>query len=162
MLTRREALALMAGASAGAVLLRGGVLEAMPQPAQSGAAWPKHKPVLVGGKRVRTVDVHAHVTLDEVTAFLKGTPLESVAGGVNLGPSYYASPPLTAGSERLQIMDKEGIDVQALSVNPFWYGAERDLATRLIDFQNQKLLEEHQPRTRRAFCWLWLGGLAIS
>ena len=122
--------------SAGAVLLPSGLLEAMPQ-----AALPKHKPVMVGGKRIKTIDVHAHHTLPEVTAYLKGTPLESIAGGTNIGPTYYSSPPLVAGGERLQIMDKEGIDVQALSVNPFWYGADRDLATQLIDFQNQKLVE---------------------
>ena len=36
-------------------------------------------------------------------------------------------------------MDQEGIDVEAVSINAFWYSADRDLATRLIDFQNQKL-----------------------
>src|SRR5260370_42499861 len=38
-------------------------------------------------------------------------------------------------------MDEEGIDVEALSINSFWYGADRDLAHRLIDVQNEKLAE---------------------
>jgi len=45
------------------------------------------------------------------------------------------------GPERLQIMDGYGIDVQALSINPFWYNADRTLAARLIDLQNDKLAE---------------------
>jgi len=36
-------------------------------------------------------------------------------------------------------MDEEGIDVQALSINSFWYSADRDLASRLVNLQNEKL-----------------------
>lgn len=43
------------------------------------------------------------------------------------------------GPNRLALMDQEGIDVEVVSINAFWYSADRDLATRLIDFQNQKL-----------------------
>jgi aminocarboxymuconate-semialdehyde decarboxylase len=45
------------------------------------------------------------------------------------------------GGERLRVMDEQGIDVEALSINAFWYAADRDLAARLIDFQNQKLAD---------------------
>ncbi len=38
-------------------------------------------------------------------------------------------------------MDAQGIDVEAISINPFWYGAERDLAEKLIKLQNEKLAE---------------------
>ena len=36
---------------------------------------PKRREVRVGGKRVKTVDVHAHCAVD-VTDVVKGTPLE--------------------------------------------------------------------------------------
>jgi aminocarboxymuconate-semialdehyde decarboxylase len=36
-------------------------------------------------------------------------------------------------------MDRDGIDLQAMSINAYWYGAERDLARRLIDRQNEGL-----------------------
>jgi aminocarboxymuconate-semialdehyde decarboxylase len=36
-------------------------------------------------------------------------------------------------------MDEQGIDVQVLSINPFWYGADRDLARRIIAVQNERL-----------------------
>jgi aminocarboxymuconate-semialdehyde decarboxylase len=38
-------------------------------------------------------------------------------------------------------MDEQGIDVQALSINPFWYSTERALARELIQMQNEKLAE---------------------
>ena len=38
-------------------------------------------------------------------------------------------------------MDAQGIDVEALSINPVWYKAERDVAEKLISTQNEKLAE---------------------
>ena len=38
-------------------------------------------------------------------------------------------------------MDEQGIDVEALSINPYWYRAERDLAPRSIKIQNEPLAE---------------------
>ena len=35
-------------------------------------------------------------------------------------------------STRIAAMDAQGIDVEALSINPYWYRAERDVATELI------------------------------
>ena len=45
------------------------------------------------------------------------------------------------GAERIQAMDEQGIDVEALSINPYWYKADRDLARQLIKLQNEKLAE---------------------
>jgi len=42
-------------------------------------------------------------------------------------------------AERVERMNRDGVDMQVVSINPYWYGAERDLAGRLIDLQNQKL-----------------------
>jgi len=38
-------------------------------------------------------------------------------------------------------MDEQGIDVEALSINAYWYKAERDVAQKLIALQNEKLAE---------------------
>ena len=43
--------------------------------------------------------------------------------------------------ERLKRMDAQGLDMQALSINPTWYGLERDLAAKVIQLQNEKLAE---------------------
>src|ERR1041385_5823113 len=38
-------------------------------------------------------------------------------------------------------MDEEGIDIEGLSINPYWYKADRDVAAALIKLQNEKLAE---------------------
>ena len=44
-------------------------------------------------------------------------------------------------STRIAAMDAQGIDVEALSINPYWYRAERDVAAELIKVQNETLVE---------------------
>jgi len=90
--------------------------------------------LMIGGRRVKAVDVHAHVTIPEATELLRGTPLARAGGGGGA-----AGAGQVMGPERLQTMDGYGVDVQALSINPFWYGADRDLSARLMDLQNDKL-----------------------
>src|SRR5713101_2135729 len=141
---RRQFLKSLAGASislsGGAFFLPRGGAEAARQP-QHGA---KHAPVMVAGRRVKTIDVHCHVDVPGIADFLKGTPLErnvnrpAPTGRQLQGVSdFNIDVPL--GPERLQKMDEMGIDVQAVSINAFWYSADRNLASRLIDFQNEKL-----------------------
>jgi aminocarboxymuconate-semialdehyde decarboxylase len=38
-------------------------------------------------------------------------------------------------------MDEQGIDVEALSINPYWYKADRDVARQLVSIQNEKLAQ---------------------
>src|SRR2546425_58395 len=47
----------------------------------------------------------------------------------------------TTLADRLRAMDEQGIDVEALSINPYWYEADRDVAKKLIQTQNEKLAE---------------------
>jgi aminocarboxymuconate-semialdehyde decarboxylase len=58
-----------------------------------------------------------------------------------VGQKTPATGPLVLGTDRVRAMDEQGIDVQALSINPFWYGADRDVARKLIALQNEKLAE---------------------
>src|SRR5262249_15741231 len=45
-------------------------------------------------------------------------------------------------STRLATMDEQGIDVEALSINPNWYKVtDRDLAKQIVTIQNEKLAE---------------------
>lgn len=90
----------------------------------------KRREVVVGGKRVKVIDVHAHCTMPEVAQIVKGTPLASNAGG--------GGNPL--GPDRLRAMDERGIDIQALSINGYWwYAAERELARRIVQVHDQGL-----------------------
>jgi len=95
------------------------------------AAPAVRRQVTIGGRRVRVIDVHAHCVVPEVAAVVKGTPLASNAaggGGNILGPA------------RLQTMDAQGVDMQALSINGYWwYAADRELASRIVRAQNEGL-----------------------
>jgi aminocarboxymuconate-semialdehyde decarboxylase len=94
--------------------------------AQSAA---RRREVLVGGRRVRTIDIHAHVVIPEATAIM-GTVTPPDATTV-----------MATASQRFARMDEWGTDMQALSINPTWYGANHDTAERVIQIQNQKLAE---------------------
>src|SRR5882762_8914304 len=130
---RREFLMNVAGASAGMLFLGRDAGNAAEPSSQAGVV-SKRRDVMVGKRRVKTVDVHAHVAVPEVTDLLKGTPLERRTGNL---PGNFDARGLAPA--RLQRMDEEGIDVQALSINSFWYSADRDLASRLVNLQNEKL-----------------------
>src|SRR5438128_646278 len=115
-----------AGASAGA---GGGSVQAQGR-----------REVVISGKRVKTIDVHAHCIVPEA-AQLINHPLE--APGLlwsNVG-------------DRLAQMDHTGVDVEALSINPYWYRAERDAVAEVIRVQNEALVEfcASQPEPLVAF-----------
>jgi aminocarboxymuconate-semialdehyde decarboxylase len=97
-------------------------------------AQTRRREVVVSGKRVKTVDVHAHCAVPEAMALMGLT----VTGQPNL-PNVLVM--ATNVAERLRAMDEQGIDVEALSINPYWYKADRDVATKLITIQNEKLAE---------------------
>ena len=122
MANRRDFFKTVAGAAAGIYVAGRGSASAVQAPAR--------RQVMVGGRRVRVVDIHAHaaVPLDAV----KGTPFEregTVAGNRVLGPA------------RVELLDKQGIDIQALSINGFWWYAvtDRGLADRIVRQQNEGL-----------------------
>jgi aminocarboxymuconate-semialdehyde decarboxylase len=91
------------------------------------------KPVTVAGKRLKVIDVHSHVAVAE-TLELAGLKL----GTGNLRPDL-AIP--NAVGERIAAMDAQGIGMEALSINAFWYGTERDLAAKICQIQNERLAE---------------------
>src|SRR5688572_20156130 len=79
MSNRRQFLKELGGAAAGALLVgTAPMLAARPRP--QGAA-RKHAPVMIGGKRVKIIDVHAHCNVPGLADLLKGTPLERAGGG---------------------------------------------------------------------------------
>jgi aminocarboxymuconate-semialdehyde decarboxylase len=98
---------------------------------QTGAAprgQGRRREVVVNGRRVKTIDVHAHCAVPEAMA-LMGRKLER--------QTLLLSEP----ADRIRAMDEQGIDVEALSINPYWYTADRDVARALIRIQNEKLAE---------------------
>src|SRR5215510_9760589 len=106
--TRREFFQDVAGAMAGIVFVGCGLMaaaEAQPQPS---SATPRRQ-VVVGGRRVKTIDVHAHCAVPEAMALM----------GRNVSPQalLMVQEPM---QERLRQMDAQGMDVEVLSINPYW------------------------------------------
>jgi len=89
--------------------------------------------VKVGGKRMKVIDVHAHAAVAEALE-LAGLKL----GEGQLRPDLGV--PATV-DQRLAAMDAQGIDMEALSINAFWYGSSRDVATKICQLQNERLAE---------------------
>lgn len=93
-----------------------------------GSPRPRRREVAINGKRIRTIDIHAHCIVPKAAAVINH-PLE--APGLMMDNT----------SARIAAMDAQGIDMEALSINPFWYRAGRDEAEALIKIQNETLVE---------------------
>jgi aminocarboxymuconate-semialdehyde decarboxylase len=117
------------GASAGIAFCSCGLLDAAR--AQSSAG--QRLPVIVNGKRVKTVDVHAHCLFHEAVALMGGEARPVTSTG--------ATNQFIVVEERLKSMNAQAIDMEVLSINPFWYGKDRDTAAKITDLQNEKLAE---------------------
>src|SRR6185369_3197861 len=94
----------------------------------------RRREVVLNGRRPRIIDVHAHCAIPAALA---------AAGEANvakISPTTTRYPGLQqVADERLRVMDAQGIDMQALSINPIWYGWERDVVEKVVDIQNEAL-----------------------
>jgi aminocarboxymuconate-semialdehyde decarboxylase len=100
-------------------------------------------PVKVRGKRVMTVDAHAHCYFHEAID-LMGDEADKVMPPVKGVPEHFI-----AIEQRLKEMDAMAIDMEVLSINPFWYGKDRDTAAAIVKVQNEKLAELCASRSDR-------------
>jgi len=95
--------------------------------------------VTLGGHRVPVVDVHSHVRVPEAWNLVKGR----IAREGRPGDMQQANPDNAGNIEnvekRLADLDEMGIDLQVVSINPFWYWADEALARQVIEIQNQKV-----------------------
>src|SRR5713226_2581286 len=115
--SRRSFIQTVAGAAAGLAMSRSisdANAQARGQGRGGGGARPlppagpvTRREVQVGGRRVRVIDIHAHATVDEVKPVVANTEFARQAGGRPLD------------IERIQEMDKRGIDLQVLSINGY-------------------------------------------
>jgi aminocarboxymuconate-semialdehyde decarboxylase len=129
MTTRRNFL--KHAAATGMVFCSCGLIDA----ARAQGTAPRTLPVTVNGKRVKTIDVHAHCLFHDALALM--------------GEQAGSARPVTKGSEhmfiaveeRLKQMDAMAIDMEVLSINPFWYRKDRDTAAKIVKINNEKLAE---------------------
>jgi aminocarboxymuconate-semialdehyde decarboxylase len=109
-------------------------------------------PVTVAGRRVKTIDVHAHCLFHDAVN-LMGDDAGRIAPTIRGGPQTFITV-----EERMKAMDAMAIDMEVLSINPFWYGTERDVAAEIVRIQNEKLAElcASEPERFAAFASLAL------
>jgi predicted TIM-barrel fold metal-dependent hydrolase len=100
-------------------------------------------PVKINGKRVITVDVHAHCYFHE-SINLMGDQADKVLPPVKGVPEHFI-----VIEQRLKEMDAMAIDMEVLSINPFWYAKDRDMAAQIVKINNEKLSELCASRPER-------------
>src|SRR3984893_378821 len=109
-------------------------------------------PVMVKAKQLKTIDVHAHCLFHDAVN-LMGDEARSVFVPVKGAENQYI-----VVAERLKQMDAMAIDMEVLSINPFWYRKDRDTAAAIVKLQNEKLAQlcASQPERFAAFASLAL------
>lgn len=85
--------------------------------------------------RVKTIDVHAHCFFQDAID-LMGPDARAVLPPVKGIPEHFI-----VVDNRLRAMDAQGIDMQVLSINPFWYRKDVDTARAICKVHNEKLAE---------------------
>ncbi len=99
--------------------------------------------VVVNGKTMRTIDIHCHSYVHDVWPLIEGRDeLGYLLPVVNTAPLRNKLD-INNVDFRLQQMDEQGIDIQAVSlhVGQYHHWADRDLATEIVSIQNNKIAE---------------------
>jgi aminocarboxymuconate-semialdehyde decarboxylase len=106
-----------------------------------GQGQPVRRRITIGGAPVRTIDMHAHVFIQEAWPLVKDLPQVDRAMA-NLGTSPMAID-AAALDRRFREMDRQGIDVHVISVHPsqFLYFTNAELAARIVKMQNERIAE---------------------
>ncbi len=130
MTTRRDLLKGAAATAAGVVFCGCALHQAAR--AQSSTS---RLPVMVKGKRIKTIDVHSHCLFREASILLGAEEANRVPPIKGAGDAYLEI------EKRFAAMDQQGVDIEVLSVNPFWYGKDRELAAQVVKIQNEKMAE---------------------
>src|SRR5689334_12807628 len=92
-------------------------------------------PVMVKGKRIKTIDTHAHCFFQQALE-LMGDDWKNLLPNTKGQKEHFI-----VIEERLKAMDAMAIDMEVLSINPFWYRKERDVAEAICKINNEKLAE---------------------
>ena len=165
--TRREFLKSVSGTTAGIFFTGcccaessfGFGLKAAQTPIPS-AANRKRREVMVGGQRVKVIDIHAHVRVPETWDLVKDRIVpEGRPGDVAMANPDNPANIRNGAEKRIADLDEMGIDVQALSINPFWYWADENLSRRIVNVQNEKLAELCAAHPQR---FVGLGSVALQ
>ena len=97
--------------------------------------------VVVNGKQMRTIDIHCHSYVHDVWPLVEDHDELGYLTSVTNIPPLQNKLDINNVDFRLQQMDEQGIDIQAVSlhVGQYHHWADRDLATEIIAIQNSKI-----------------------
>jgi predicted TIM-barrel fold metal-dependent hydrolase len=98
---------------------------------------PRKLPVTIGSKRVKTIDVHAHCYFQDALD-LMGDDAKSILPPVKRVPEHFVGK-VEVLEQRLAAMDAMAIDMEVLSINPFWYRRDRETADKICKLNNEAL-----------------------
>ena len=156
--SRRRFLKAVTGASAGLCFVNCGLTRAYAESQLPNAA-EKRRQVMLGGRPVRTIDIHAHCYVD-LQDLIQGHPEALIPNG---GPPAFNGPFLSPTKDvqaRLRHMDEHGIDVQVISLAPQYnYWADRVLAEKIVSRQNEQIAAMCSAHPDRL---IGFGGLALQ
>jgi aminocarboxymuconate-semialdehyde decarboxylase len=93
----------------------------------------KRSPVIIAGKKIKAIDVHAHCYFQEAI------DLMGVEGKSVLAPTRGQTKNFINVAERVNAMQAQGIDMQVLSINPYWYKKDRETAEAICKINNVNL-----------------------
>ena len=100
-------------------------------PAKAAQAPAARKQIMVGGKRVKVVDIHGHLVIPKAGEVLQGTNIKGAFPRAQVMPG-----------DRFERMNARGIDVQVLCINDYWwYEADRDLAAKIVRIHDEGISE---------------------
>lgn len=137
MTSRRHFLGCSALTVGGIVFTGCGVLDAARAAAAPGRTEERRRADAAPGRRtVRTIDVHAHCVIPAALA-LMGTDVFALYPKTMKG----GQENIVVPDQRILAMDAQDVDMEVLSINPFWYAQERTLSARIVRLQNEKLAE---------------------
>jgi aminocarboxymuconate-semialdehyde decarboxylase len=91
----------------------------------------QRRAVTVRGRRIRTVDIHAHCAIPKALELMRRQALQQNTLWLEAAPL----------ERRLKDMDAQGIDLAVLSINPNWYDLDHDTAAAVITTQNDALAD---------------------
>jgi aminocarboxymuconate-semialdehyde decarboxylase len=107
----------------------------LPRLARAQAAGAR-RAVTVNGRRVKTIDVHSHCLFREATGLMGEEAAKALTPPIN-----NSADAILVIADRIKAMDSQAVDLEVLSVNPFWYSKERDVGEKIVSIQNDKLAE---------------------
>jgi len=93
-------------------------------------------PLFIDGKRIKTIDVHGHCYVAEALALLTANEVKATMPPVKGVPEHFINI-----DTRLAAMDAMRIDMQIVSINPFWYRRDKAITERIVQIQNEKMAE---------------------